>query len=179
MSRKGNSLLLYVNVNPFVGTTLKFGKTSGQLPGVDIHFRLRLPVSSEHGWSWDTRTIKTHVPIYIRGALPTMHHWYDTVLTRWHCNSLLDFVSVRLTLRTQGFLKLSASLGVKSMNLHRPTWYASLKLYSPFSSTYRTFVGIKSTCDTITIVNESRRKHLVLQTRELRTGTCKLHLRFE
>ena len=47
-----------------VGATLKFGKTSGQLPRVDIHFRSRLLVSPEHGWSWDTTTIKTHVPIY-------------------------------------------------------------------------------------------------------------------
>ena len=53
--------------------------------------------------------------------------------------------------------KLRASLGVWSTNLYGPTWYASLQLYSPFSSTCRTFVGIKSTHDTITIVNRLRR----------------------
>ena len=42
--------------------TLSFGKTSGSLPRVDPHFWLRLPVSPEYSWSWDTTTIKTHVP---------------------------------------------------------------------------------------------------------------------
>ena len=47
-----------------VGAILHFGKTSGQLLGVDIHFRLRLLVSPEHDWSWGTTTIKTHLPTY-------------------------------------------------------------------------------------------------------------------
>ena len=46
------------------GATLKFGRSSGQLQGVNLYFQFRLPVSREHGWSWDTTTIKTHVPTY-------------------------------------------------------------------------------------------------------------------
>ena len=38
-----------VNMTP-VQATLDFSKTSGELPGVDLRFRLRLPVSPEHGW---------------------------------------------------------------------------------------------------------------------------------
>ena len=86
----------------YVRATLNFGKTSDQLLGVDLNFQLRLPVSLEHGWSWDTRTIKTHVPTYKESLAD------HTFLVRLSPHSLnwdsLDFVQVQLKLRTQGFL---------------------------------------------------------------------------
>ena len=45
---------------------------------------------------------------HIRRAMPTTHHScsisFNSVLTSWHWDSLLDFVQVRFKLRTQGFL---------------------------------------------------------------------------
>ena len=75
--------------------TLNFGKASGQLPGVDLNFRLRLSVSPKHGCSWETTTIKTHVPKYKESlADHTLSHSivFDSVLTRRHWDSLLDLI---------------------------------------------------------------------------------------
>ena len=78
------------------------------------------------------------------------HHLFNTqwTLTCLLLDLLMNFGQVWLKLQTQGFLKLSTSPGVQSTNSHRPTWYISLQLYSPLSSTYCTFVGIKSTRST-------------------------------
>ena len=53
---------------------IKFGKTSSQLLGVDIYFRLRILVSPKHGWLWDTTTIRTHQPTKMESLLTTQFH---------------------------------------------------------------------------------------------------------
>ena len=83
---------------------LDFGKTSGQLPGVDIHFRLTLPVSTKQGWSLDTMTIKTHVPTY-KESLRNHIILYNSFLTCWHWASLLNFIQVLAQLADSRILK--------------------------------------------------------------------------
>ena len=61
-------------------------------------------VSLEHGWLWDTTTIKTHVPTCKESFADHILPLFDSVLTHWHWDSLLDFVQVWLKLWTQGFL---------------------------------------------------------------------------
>ena len=81
----------------------EFSKTPSQLPGVNVLFQSRLLLSLEHGWSWDTMTIKTHVPAYKEPCRPYIT-LFNPVLIRWHWDSLLDFIQVRLKLHTLGFL---------------------------------------------------------------------------
>ena len=83
---------------------LNFGKIFGRLPGVHFTFRSTLPISPEHGWSWDTKTIKTHMPTYKQSLAYNTLPLFIAVLIPWHWISLLDFVQVQLKLRTQGFL---------------------------------------------------------------------------
>ena len=102
-----------------VETTLNLEKTSSQLPGVDIHFQLRLRVSPERGWSWDITTIKTHLPTY-KGELPHLFALLtQSILSCSFSDSSLDFVQVGLKLRTQGFLSL--------------TWYIVVAIQSTFA----------------------------------------------
>ena len=131
--------------------TLNFGKISGQPPGVNNHFQLRLLVSPEHGWSWDTTTIKTHLFTYKESLANHRLYLFITVLTHRHWDLLLNFVQVRLKCGLKDSQAQRFS-GVQSTNLYRPTWHASLQLYSPFSSTQCTFIGTESTHNTITIV---------------------------
>ena len=63
----------------------------------DFRFRWNM---ADHGTPWRLRPMCPR----IRRALPTTHYLFDTVHTRWHWESLLDFVQVRLKLRSQGFL---------------------------------------------------------------------------
>ena len=119
--------------------------TSG---GVNILFQSRLLVSLEHGLSWDTMTIKTHVPAYMEPCRPCIT-LFNSVLTRWHWDSLLDFIQVQLKLHTVGFLS-SECLWESSLQTcigQLGTLQCSLQLHSPFLSTYRTFIGIESTCN--------------------------------
>ena len=86
----------------------KFWKDFRSTPGSRSPF----PVETS-GFHWDMAgrgTLQQSRPMcpHIRRTLPTTHHlvrsWFNSVLTHWHWDSLLDFVQVQLKLWTQGFL---------------------------------------------------------------------------
>ena len=123
-------------------------------------FWLRLSVSPEHGWSWDTTTIKTHLPTYKESladhtTLYSLAHLFAFgLIITFHSNSA-QVADSRIS-KAQRF---SGSLVYK---LAQANLVHKLYLYSPLSSIYRTFVGIESTCDTITIFNRLRCKQSLL-----------------
>ena len=107
-----------------------------RLPGLDLHFQLRLLVSLERGWLWDTMTIKTHVPTYEESLVDHALSLFISVLTHWYWDSLSDFIQVWLKLWTQEFLS-SELLRESTLRTYiRPTLHATFQEYSPLSSTY-------------------------------------------
>ena len=70
--------------------TSNFGKTSSQLSGVDLHFRLRLQFHWNIVGCGTPQQLRPMCP-HVRRTLPTTHYLFDSGLARWNWDSLLDF----------------------------------------------------------------------------------------